>query len=112
MTDVARMSLSQLLQEAALRWRIAGTACPECHGALYTHQALGPIGMGYHRCPSCRLNFVQRNSVMHMDKLADALLDRAAQETPLISHPVSTVARRDEATGALDPCAQPAPYIG
>lgn len=112
MTYVDKLSVPELFRETALRWRLAGTACPECHGALYTHQALGPIGMGYHRCPACRLNYVQRNSVHAMDKLADALLDRAATETSLISYPATDVARLDPDTGALDNCRQPAPWKG
>lgn len=112
MNAVDKLPLSTLLQETALRWRLAGTACPECHAALYTHQALGPLGMGYHRCPACHLNFVQRDSVMHLDRMTDQLLDRAARETPLISHPVRTVGKHDPVTGAVDPCAEPAPWKG
>lgn len=112
MSAIDRMHMDQLLTETALRWRLAGHACPECHAALYTHQALGPIGMGYHRCPACHLNFVQRDAIMQMDRLADALLDRAAQLTPLISYPVRDVAKLDPQTGALDPRGELEPWRG
>lgn len=112
MNAVDALPLPQLLEETALRWRIAGTACPECHGALYTHQALGTIGLGFDRCPECHLNFVQKDAIMRTDRFAEQLLDRAARETPLISRPQPTSAKFNPATGATDPCEQPRPYIG
>lgn len=112
MNAVDKMALPDLLSETALRWRAAGTACPECHSMLYTHQGLGPLGMGYHRCPTCRMNFVQRDGIQYLDKLADQLLDRSAALAPMIARPDQTVGKHDPKTGAVDQCAQPAPYVG
>lgn len=106
------MTTPELAVATAERWTYSGKACPECHGALYSHAALAPLQLGYSRCPNCHLNYVQRNGVLDIDRVADSLLDELARRTSLISFPSPHVAKHDPETGALNPTRQPHNYTG
>lgn len=109
---VEKMDTPTLAKECALRWAFAGLACPECRAALYANQMLAPITLAYHRCPACRLNFVQRDQIPSLDKLADEMLDELARRTDLISWPRHEFRRLNEKLGALDPVPQPEVWRG
>lgn len=87
MNNLTSIPTPDLARECALRWLLTAEECPDCHGALYMNQALGPLAMGYKRCPSCRINFTQINGITLTDRNADYMLDTLALRTPLISHP-------------------------
>lgn len=112
MMAVNKMPRPLLMQETAQRWQFAGEACPECHGAIYHHAALASLQLGYKRCPSCKMNFVQLGAIIELDRLADALLDRAAIEFPALIHPSPKYAKHDPKTNAVDPCETFPPWKG
>lgn len=101
MNQLASMDTPALARETALRWQLTNSACPECHCQLYRHQALAALRLGYERCPSCRINYVQRNGVLELDQLADAMLDELSRRMPIILRPAPMLAKIDPVSGEL-----------
>lgn len=107
MNTFEKMTLPELARETALRWRLVHRSCPECQGALYKHAELGPLEMGYERCPACRLNFINLHGLRITDAPSDAMLDELARRAPIISNPVPFYARQNPVDGSLEGTPQP-----
>jgi len=95
MNPYSQISLAHKIQECAQRWQATAIECPECHGTLYQHTALGNLGQAYQRCPSCRMNFCDQGAQWFKDRPGEQLLDALVKEAPSFAK-VKPIAHRGD----------------